>query len=292
MLGWDTFENVTGEHRIKGNYADFAIRDGKDLLAIIEVKAVGTTLGPKHLYQAVSYAANEGVEWVWLTNGCDWQVYRVVFSKPVDHDLAFRVSICDKEMKPKDKVELLYLLSNEARRADELNAYYEKKAALSGANAARLLLNEKMLRTLRAEMRAATGHLATLEEIATILVEEVIRPELQGDDTARLIRRAAASGRAAQRQHGRELERPRAKPLPIEGAGAGVADGFETSITAALRASEAPLGRADLIANTGIPEPLWAATIRRLLECGDVVQEGTKRGAKYRLGDDGGAASV
>ena len=35
-LGWDTFEHVTGEHRIKGNYADFAIRQGKDILAIIE----------------------------------------------------------------------------------------------------------------------------------------------------------------------------------------------------------------------------------------------------------------
>lgn len=196
MLGWDTFENVTGEHRIKGNYADFAIRDGKDMLAIIEVKAVGTTLGPKHLYQAVSYAANEGVEWVWLTNGCDWQVYRVLFGKPVDEDLAFAVSICDKETKPKDKVELLYLLSNEARRADELNAYYTKKAALSGANAARALLTEKMLRALRAEMRSATGHLATLPEIAAILVEEVIRPEVLGDDTSRLVRKAAALGRA------------------------------------------------------------------------------------------------
>ena len=192
MLGYDTFENVTGEHRIKGNYADFAVRDGKDLLAIIEVKGVGTTLGPKHLYQAVSYAANEGVDWVWLTNGCDWQVYRVVFAKPVEEDLAFAVSICDKETKPKDKVDLLYLLSNEARRTDELNAYYRKKSALSGADAARALLNEKMLRALRAEMRAATGHLATLSEIATILVEEVIRPEVLGDETSRLVRKAAA----------------------------------------------------------------------------------------------------
>jgi len=199
MLGWDTFEHVTGEHRIKGNYADFAIRDGKDLLAIIEVKAVGTTLGPKHLNQAVSYAANEGVDWVWLTNGCDWQVYRVLFGKPIDQDLAFKVSICDKEMKPKDKVELLYLLTHEARRADELYAFYKKKAALSGPNAARLLLSEKMLRALRAEMRAATGHLATLTEIATILVEEVIRPEVLGDDTARLIRKAAALSRSTKK---------------------------------------------------------------------------------------------
>ena len=198
-LGWDTFENVTGEHRIKGNYADFAIHEGKDIFAIIEVKAVGTTLGPKHLYQAVSYAANEGVDWVWLTNGCDWQVYKVVFAKPVAQDLAFQVSICDAEMKPKDKAELLYLLSHEAQRAHELDAYYTKKAALSGANAARILLGEKMLRALRAEMRAATSHLATLEEIATILVEEVIRPEALGDDTARLVRKAAALGRSTKR---------------------------------------------------------------------------------------------
>lgn len=196
LLGWDTFEHVTGEHRIKGNYADFAVRQGKDLLAIIEVKAVGTTLGAKHLYQAVSYAANEGVDWVWLTNGCEWQAYRVLFTKPVEQDLAFRVSICDKEMKPAARAELLYLLSLEAQRADELNAYYKKKAALSGANATRLLLGEKMLRALRHEMRADTGHLATLEEIATILVEEVIRPEVQSDETARLIRKAAALGRS------------------------------------------------------------------------------------------------
>ncbi|MEI6448531.1 MAG: type I restriction enzyme HsdR N-terminal domain-containing protein [Actinomycetes bacterium] len=198
-LGWDTFEHVTGEHRIKGNYADFAIHQGKDILAIIEVKAVGTTLGPKHLYQAVSYAANEGVEWVWLTNGCDWQIYKVVFGKPVEQDLAFQVSICDVEMRPKDKTELLYLLSFEAQRTHELDAYYTKKAALSGANAARVLLKEKMLRTLRGEMRAATGHLATLEEIATILVEEVIRPEVLGDDTARLVRKAAALGRTTKK---------------------------------------------------------------------------------------------
>jgi predicted type IV restriction endonuclease len=199
MLGWDTFSNLTGEHRIKGNYADFALRQGKDMLAIIEVKAVGITLGPKHLYQAVSYAANEGVEWVWLTNGCDWQMYRVTFAKPVDHDLAFQVSICDPDMKPSDKVELLYLMTLEAQRTDELGTYYKKKAALSGPNAARVLLSEKMLRTLRAEMRAATGHMASLQEIATILVEEVIRPEVQGDDTARLIRKAAALGRSTRK---------------------------------------------------------------------------------------------
>jgi hypothetical protein len=43
-------------------------------------------------------------------------------------------------------------------------------------------------------MRSTTGHRAALEEIATTLAEEVIRPEMQGDDPAWLIREAPALG--------------------------------------------------------------------------------------------------
>lgn len=200
VLGWDAFEDMTGEYRIRGNYADFAIKDGADLLAIIEVKAAGTTLSAKHLYQAVSYAANEGVEWVLLTNGHDWHAYRVLFNKPVEHDLVLKVSLTDETMKPADKVELLYLLSKEAHRAGELDAYYHHRAALCGPNIAQALLSEKMLTTLRAELRKAHGHKATLEELATILVNDCLRPEVQGDETARLIRRAAAASRKPARK--------------------------------------------------------------------------------------------
>ena len=199
VLGWDTFSDLTGEYRIRGNYADFAVKDGADLFAIIEVKAAGTTLGPKHLYQAVSYAANEGVEWVYLTNGDDWQVYRVVFNKPVEQDLAFKVSLSDEAMKPADKVELFYLLSKEARRTDELDAYYQRHVALCGSNVANMLLSEKILTLLRTELRKAHGHKATLEELAIIMVSEVFRADVQGEDTARLVKRAAAAGKRAKR---------------------------------------------------------------------------------------------
>ena len=35
---------------------------------LIEAKAIGTTLKPTHIKQAVDYGANEGVDWVILTN--------------------------------------------------------------------------------------------------------------------------------------------------------------------------------------------------------------------------------
>ena len=60
MLGWDAFDNLTGEYRIKGVFADFVIQKDNHHYIIIEVKAISSQLNEKHLFQAVSYAASRG----------------------------------------------------------------------------------------------------------------------------------------------------------------------------------------------------------------------------------------
>ena len=100
LLGWDTFEDITSEQCIKGQYCDYALKRDGGIFAIVEAKAACDDALGEHLYQAVSYAANEGVDWVILTNGADWQVYRLVFDKPVSQDLVFEVSLLDEEAKP------------------------------------------------------------------------------------------------------------------------------------------------------------------------------------------------
>ena len=178
------------------NFPDFCLKHDGKCLAVIEVKSVTTGLHVKHVYQAVSYAANEGIEWVILTNGDDWHLYRVVFGKPITQDLVFGISITD-DTKPKAKTDLLYLLSHESQRKDELKQYYDKKAALCGLSVAKVLLALPMLMKLRSEMRTATGYRVGVDELATILVEEVFRPEAQGGQTARLIKKAAAASKKA-----------------------------------------------------------------------------------------------
>jgi len=46
-------------------------------------------------------------------------------------------------------------------------------------------------------MRSISGHRVTVGELATLTVEDVLRPEVQGDDTARLVRRTAERKRGA-----------------------------------------------------------------------------------------------
>lgn len=202
VLGWDAFDNLTGEYRIKGSFADFVIRkDGKHFV-IIEVKAVNAKLGEKYLYQAVSYAANQGVEWVVLTSGARWQLYRVLFNKPVEQELVFEVSLLDEEMKPKAKVDLLYLLTPEAQRKDELEACYQRRRAVSGGNIARLLLSEAVLNRLRAEIKADSGYRLPLDELADIVVSCVLRPEVQDGRVDRQLKRVQRAAKAPRKAAG------------------------------------------------------------------------------------------
>lgn len=188
-LGWDAFENLTGEYRIRGTYADFVIRTEGRHFAVVEVKAITVKLADKHITQAVNYAAGEGVEWVLLTNGAEWDLYRVHFSKPIAHELVFRVDILSEDQKPKEKVDLLYLLTPEAQRKDELEAYYQRGKAVSGRNIARLLLSEAVLTKLRAEIKADSGYRLALDELGQILVQNVMREEVQGEHTEKQLKR-------------------------------------------------------------------------------------------------------
>ena len=111
MFGYDRYSEITREYAIRNTFCDLAIKiDGKPCL-LIEVKAIGLELKDNHVRQAVDYAANEGIEWVGLTNGAIWQVYRVSFEKPISHEKIFETDLISINPRKKNEVEALYILS-------------------------------------------------------------------------------------------------------------------------------------------------------------------------------------
>jgi len=78
---------------VKGEFADYDLRIDRQLVAFIEVKRCTTKLGPKHLRQVQSYAVNEGVEWMLLTNGCVWQAWHLQVGLLVQMDLVVEVDL-------------------------------------------------------------------------------------------------------------------------------------------------------------------------------------------------------
>lgn len=180
-LGYDKYEDLTTEYLVKGEFADYGVRIDKQLVAFIEVKRVATKLGPKHLRQVESYAVNEGVEWAMLTNGHDWQVYRLtprsgITGPLVEVDLTLEASILGDEP-PSRKVEKLFYLSREAMKRKLIEELWRARSATSPKSLAQTLCSTPVLDAVRKELRRRTNHNADPTEILKALQSAVIRPE-------------------------------------------------------------------------------------------------------------------
>lgn len=213
ILGYDKYTEVTTEFAIRSTFCDLAIKLDGNLQYLIEVKSIGTELKDNHLKQAVDYAANQGVDWVLLTNGVVWRAYRLRFEKPIQHDEVFTIDLLDPAAKPVQHLEKLYLISREAAGSSALGSYAQQKEATSRYVVAQLLLEESVLMTVRRQLRRLfPGVRVGVDEIAGFLRNEVLKREVlegeRADAAEKLVRRA-------NRKHQRvKAERPEPATVP------------------------------------------------------------------------------
>ena len=223
IFGYDKYSEVTSEHAIRGTFVDLAIKVNDTLLFLIEAKAIGLTLNDKHLKQAVDYAANKGVDWVVLTNGQIWKVYKVTFSKPIDQELITEIDLLSinhkkeeetEELiaeldllsinhKKEEETEKLFILCKEGWQKSAIQDLYGQSQMLSRYTLGAALLSEPVLETIRRELRKAFpgAGLVEIDVISNTLATEVIRREvLEGDKAAqaskKLARAVAKSAKA------------------------------------------------------------------------------------------------
>jgi predicted type IV restriction endonuclease len=178
VLGYDKFLEITTEYRIRGQYADYSISIDSNARMIIEVKAVGIKLNEQHISQAVFYAANEGINWVVLTNGHTWQLYHVSFVKPIETQLIRSIDIFDDRLKLADKVKFFYLLSRDAIAKDIITKFWQEEAAFSVNNIVGILFSEGVLDKIRRDLKRLTGFSATHKEIEDKLKNYILREGL------------------------------------------------------------------------------------------------------------------
>jgi hypothetical protein len=183
VMGYDKYSEITSEHSIRGTYCDLAIRLAGELAVLLEVKAIGLELKDNHVKQAVDYAANQGCEWVVLTNAIHWNVYRVTFTKPIQSELVLSLNVPALNHRKSDDVEMLALLSREAWQKSRLDDYAVQRQALSRFTMAAVLLTEPVLGVVRRELRRISPDLKVeVEDVQKILVAEVIKREaLEGE---------------------------------------------------------------------------------------------------------------
>lgn len=92
VFGYDKYSEITSECAIRGTWCDLAIKISGAFEFLIEVKAIGLELKDSYTRQAIDYSANQGTEWVILTNAEIWRVYKVTFGKPINHELVLELN--------------------------------------------------------------------------------------------------------------------------------------------------------------------------------------------------------
>jgi predicted type IV restriction endonuclease len=196
VFGYDKYAEITSEHAIRGTFCDLAIKVDGALSLLIEVKAIGLDLKDQHVKQAIDYAANQGCEWVALTNGVVWRAYRVAFTKPINQELVVEFDLAGVNPRKEADLELVWLLCKEGWQKARLGEYHEQRQALSRFTFGAVLLSEPLVDVLRRELRRVSPE-AKIEErqIRDVLVTEVLRREVfegeKADAAKRLVARAA-----------------------------------------------------------------------------------------------------
>ncbi len=196
IFGYDKYSEITSEHAVRGTYCDLAIKLDGSLALLAEVKAIGLDLKESFVKQAVDYAANQGIDWVVLTNGACWRAYKIGFAKPITYDLVLDLDILSLNPRSEDDVELLFLLSKEGWQRSKIGEYQTQQAALSRFSIAAIVLSEPALNVIRRELRRLSpGVRVETEDISTVLEAEVLkRDAIEGDRATvakRLVTRAA-----------------------------------------------------------------------------------------------------
>ena len=185
VFGYDKYSEITSEYSIRGTYCDLATKIDGALQSLIEVKAIGLDLKEPHVKQAVDYAANQGVEWVVLTNGVFWRVYKVTFAKPIDQELVIDIDFCGLNPKNAKDIESLYLFCKEGWIKSVLGDYHTQKQALSRFFLGAMVLSDPVLEVIRRELRRVSPDVRIeIAEIKTVLASEVLKREVMEGDKA------------------------------------------------------------------------------------------------------------
>lgn len=152
ILGYKTLEDIKTEYMIKGTYADYVVQIAGEKHFLVEVKALSLNLSDKHLRQSINYGANEGIDWVLLTNGKEFHLYRVIFEKPISQELVFSLNLSDLS-NLKSISEQLQFLHKDSVLKGGLEVLWNRNTALSPKHLTKILFSSEVVNFVQKELK-------------------------------------------------------------------------------------------------------------------------------------------
>ena len=229
VFGWEKYSEITSELAIRGTYCDLALRIGDKFEYLIEVKAIGLDLKEMHLRQAIGYGANKGIQWIVLTNGIQWDIYRLRFEQPIQWDVVARINMENVNIKSDSDFEKLLLLTKEGVEKNAREELYEKTQCINRYVVSQMILSEPCISLLRRELKKLSeGINVEEEEVKSIIANYCLRREVldsESDDVNKAINRvnkfykavakSKLTSKPAPKQDKEEEKKVEAKPTSV-----------------------------------------------------------------------------
>lgn len=153
VLGYKPLEEIKTEYMIRGTYADYVIQLNGERHFLVEVKALSLELSEKHLRQTINYGANEGIEYALLTNGRNFDFYKIIFDKPITARKIFSVDLSDQPQS-KTAIEYLQFLHRDSAAKKGFKALWNKCEATDPMSVAGALLSPEVVAQVRKLIKA------------------------------------------------------------------------------------------------------------------------------------------
>ena len=188
VLGYIPNEEIKTEYEIGGGYADYVIQISKKKKIVVEVKSLGTKLSDSHLRQSLGYAAGEGIDWILLLNGRNFQLYKVMFAKPVFSKLVFDIDLLN-DSSYKECFNLFELITKKSINKNLLDEYWKKIDSLSPLSLSKYLFDESVIKLLKKNLKTKTGVNFSNEDILDsiyqiiVLALDVPKPKMKTNTT-------------------------------------------------------------------------------------------------------------
>ncbi len=191
LFGYEKYSEITSEFSVRGTYCDLATRINGKLQYLIEVKSIGNELKENFVKQAVDYAANEGVDWVILTNGLKWIVYKVTFSKPIDKEKVIDIDFSQIDYKNEDHLDTLFCLSKEGCGKSVLEEFHIQQQVLSKYFIGNVILTEPILAVIKKVLKKLAPDVKTdTVQISKVIIQEVLKREiLEGEKSEEALKK-------------------------------------------------------------------------------------------------------
>jgi len=177
VLGFAPIEEVKTEYMIRGTYADYVIKLKGVQHFLVEVKALGIELSEKHLRQAINYGANEGIEWVLLSNGRQFDFYRILFEKPIRERKVFSIDLRDSS-KLRASVGTIQYLHKLSVAYKGLDLLWAKCVALDPTTVAGLLQNKPVVNFIKRALKKKYKHSFSDDEVIGSINKVICEPIL------------------------------------------------------------------------------------------------------------------